>query len=66
MDWDKDFDYDNKAGIDGHSLKGENELISEKQELFNLRQKEIRCGKIIWSSIGFLVYVALYVYVILS
>jgi hypothetical protein len=40
-------------------------MISEKQELENKREREIRCGKILWSSIAFVLYAVLYISIII-
>jgi len=62
MNWNKDFPLDDFLLEDNVLLP---ELLSEKQELRGQKEREIKCGKIMWQSIFFTLYAALYINLIL-
>ena len=40
-------------------------LLSEKQDVQGKKERELKCGKIMWASITFTLYAALYIILIL-
>ena len=62
-EWDKCFD---EKQFQFEEPEATGAMISEKQEKQNKREREVRFGKILWSSLAFVLYTALYVTIILS
>lgn len=60
-EWDKDFDQA-QFFVEEPQLPA---LQSEKQEVQGKKQRELRCGKIMWASIAFTLYAALYITLVL-
>ena len=62
MKWVKDFEvYDLNA-----DLQQDLRHTSNKQDAFMIKQREQRCGKVIWKTLVQLIYMGLYLYVIFS
>ena len=61
MRWDKSFDTSYRF-----EDEADQELLSEKQEEEARSKREVRCGWILWNSIIYMVYTAIYMVVIQS
>jgi hypothetical protein len=40
-------------------------LISEKQEIDIKREREVRCGRLLWSGLGYTFYAAIYIAIVI-
>lgn len=60
--WNNDFEVYN---LDA-DLQQDSKHTSNKQDAFMIKQREQRCGKVIWRTLLQLVYMFLYLYVVIS
>lgn len=60
-EWDKNFDQ-NQFFVEEPMIPA---LLSEKQDVIGKKDRELKCGKIMWASITFTLYAALYITIIL-
>lgn len=66
MDWDKDFRQSNNEGTEDAIMGKAPQYLSEYEEVHLQKVQIVRCGKILWRSIIYMLYCFLLMFVVRS
>jgi hypothetical protein len=60
-DWDKEYSDDDFKTFNENSIPA---LLSEHQEIVGKRERERKCGRVLWSALAYLGFVTMYIYIV--